>query len=152
MNRPSALSSYDTADKLVAGSGLLLFIASFLPWFRYSVDGAGIFRDTSSTRNGWGVAFIWGGLPVLLGLALAAAIIATESGFLRRPDLPITWGEVQLGASGVVATLVVLKLLTGERRGVYEVSRSFGLYLAAVAALAMAAGCFVRFQQERVRP
>jgi len=149
MTQPSAPSSFDAIDKLVATSGVVLFAACFLPWFRYSVDGAGILRDASSTRNGWGVPFLWGGLPALIGLALAAAIVATGSGRLGRPDLPITWGELQLGASGAAATLVVLKALTGERSGVFEVSRSFGLYVSAAAALALAAGGLARFQHER---
>ena len=132
-----------TSDKVVAGSGLLLFIASFLPWF--GLEGY------PGSGNGWDVGFLWAGLPALLGLAAAGVVIATKMGDVKLPDLPITWGQAFLGAGALSALLVVLKLLIG-----YEVcgfgtcidlDRKWGMFLAAIAALGLAAGGFLKYQE-----
>ena len=83
-----------TSDKVVAGSGLLLFIASFLPWF--GVEGFNVHG------NGWDVGFFWGGIPALLGLAAAGVVLATKLGDVKLPDLPITWGQAILAAGAPV--------------------------------------------------
>jgi hypothetical protein len=147
------LSKLTTTEKLIAGSGLVLFIASFLPWFEVSVEGIG-----SETGNGWDVGFLWAGLPALLGLAAAGIILATRLGSATLPDLPVTWGQAFLGAGVLSAFLVVLKLIIGEDEptgadifGGVEISRAWGLFVAALAALAFAAGGYLRFQEEKGR-
>jgi hypothetical protein len=132
-----------TSDKVVAGSGLLLFIASFLPWFG--------FEGFSESGNGWDVGFFWGGIPALLGLAAAGVVLATKLGDVKLPDLPITWGQAILAAGALSALIVVLKLLIGhEECGggfCFDFDRKWGLFVAAIAAIGLAAGGFLKFQE-----
>ena len=139
----------DLLDRVVAGAGLALFASSFLPWFRYSLDGGGLFRDTSSTVIGWRVGLGWGGLAALLGLVTAVLVLVGGRGGDTLPDVPLSRGQLQLGAGGLAAVVVTLKLLVGQHHGVYDVSRSFGLYLATAAALVFAGAGLVRYQREQ---
>ena len=145
---PEPSAGLDPLDRIGAIAGLLLFASTFLPWFTYSLDGGGVFRDTSTTVTGWEVGLGWGGLPAVLGLAVAGVVLAAR--WVDEPlRLPSTPGVRHLGAGGLAAALVTLKLLVGQHHGVYDVSRSFGLYVATFAALVLAGAGFVRFQQEQ---
>jgi hypothetical protein len=137
------LSKLSTTDKVIAGSGLVLFIASFLPWFgKLGVDG-----------NGWDVGFLWGGLPALLGLLSAAVVLGTKLGNMKLPDLPATSGQIMLGAGALSAVLVVLKLLIGYKACGFNIclhlDRKFGLFLAAIAAVGLAYGGFMAYREEQ---
>jgi hypothetical protein len=135
------LNKLSTADKVIAGSGILLFIFSFFPWFGFDLGPFG-----SATANGWDVGFIWGGLPALLGLALAALVlIPMFSPDFKLPDLPVTWGQAFLGVAVFAAFWVVLKLLIGES----GLDREIGMFLAAIAAVGLAVGGFLKFQEEK---
>lgn len=130
------LNKLSTSEKLIAGSGLALFIASFLPWF-------GLFGYNG---NGWDVGFFWGGVPALLGLALAVLVaLPLFAADVKLPELPVTWGQAILGAAGLSAFLVVLKLLIGH----HSLNRQWGLFVAVIAAVALAAGGFLKFQEEQ---
>jgi hypothetical protein len=139
------LSKLDTGDKVIAGSGIVLFIAYFLPWFTADSDFG------SASANGSDVGFLWATLPMLLGLALAGLVIATKLFDAKLPELPFPWVQAYLGAGVLAAILVVLKLIIGEDAdgaeafGI-EVSRSFGIFLAALAAIGLAVGGFLKFQ------
>ena len=137
------LNKLTTSDRLIAGGGLLLFIGSFLPWF--GIEGF------SGSGSGWDVGFLWGGIPALLGLACAAVILATKLGDVKLPDLPITWGQAILGAAALSALLVLLKLLMGHEECAFDLcvdfDRKWGLFLSALAAIALAVGAFLKFQE-----
>ena len=137
------LSKLSTSDKIIAGSGLVLFIASFLPWFGISIEGFG-----SESGNGWDIGFLWAGIPALLGLAAAGIVLATRLGTAEAPRLPITWGQAFLAAGALSALLVVLKLLIGHEEVGFDLDREWGLYVAALAAIAFAIGGFLKFQEE----
>ncbi|MCZ7527514.1 MAG: hypothetical protein M5U14_14700 [Acidimicrobiia bacterium] len=132
------LKELTLGEKLIAGSGLVLFIASFLPWFKASFGGF------SATANGWDVGFGWAGIPALLGLAAAVVVVLPKvAPDVKLPEAP--WGMIMLGAGGLSALLVVLKLIMGED----FVDRSWGLFLAAIAAIGFAAGGWLVFQDEK---
>lgn len=144
------LDKLTTSDKVIAGGAIVLFLAQFFPWFEVSVSGFG-----SATGNGFDIGFLWGTFPMLLGLVMLAHVAITAfSPDTKLPDLPATWGQVHLGLGGLAAFLVVLKLLIGEDAdgaaafGV-DVTRSFGIFLAAAAAIALAVGGYLKFQEER---
>ncbi len=138
------LNKLTTSDKVVAGSGLLLFIASFLPWF--GIDGF-----SGANGNGWDAGFLWGGLPALLGLVAAGVVLATKLGDVKLPDLPITWGQALLAAGALSAVLVVLKLLIGHEICAFgeclDLDRKWGLFVAAIAAIGLAVGGFLKYQE-----
>jgi hypothetical protein len=127
-------------EKIISASAIVLFIASFLPWFEVSVAGFG-----GATGNGWDVGLLWGGIPTLLGLVmLAHVVISNFASNVSIPDAP--WPKIHMIAGIVAAALVVLKLIIGEDDGGFdgvEVNRQFGLFLATLAALGLAAGGFL---------
>jgi hypothetical protein len=131
------LSKLTTADKVIAGAGIVLFISSFLAWFKVEAFGY------SATANGWDVGFFWGGIPALLGLAAAIVVLVNKLTDADLPDLPVPWSQALFGAGALSAVIVVLKLLTGY----HSVDRAFGLFLATLAALAFAAGGFLKMQE-----
>jgi hypothetical protein len=151
------LSKLTKSDRIIVAGGLVLFVASFLPWFEGKVSGSGLagFSGASGTANGWDVGFFWAGLPALLGLAAAAVILATKMGTVTLPTLPVSWGQAFLGAGVLSAFLVLLKLIIGEDGATFAgvvkvtVDRSWGLFVATLAALAFAAGGYLKFTEEK---
>lgn len=136
------LNKLSTSDKVIAGSGIVLFVAYFLPWFKVDFGPFG----GSATASGSDVGFLWATLPMLLGLAAAGIVIASKLFDVKLPDLPIPWGQAFLGAGALAAVLVVLKLIIGEDPSEL-IDRSFGLFLAALAAIGLAVGGFLKFQE-----
>ena len=140
------LNKLSTSDKVIAGSGILLFIAYFLPWF---TADAGI---VSVDATGGDVGFLWATLPMLLGLVMAGVVIASKLFDVKLPELPVPWGQAMLGAGALAAVLVVLKLIIGEDADGAEalgidISRGIGIFLATIAALGLAAGGFLQLQE-----
>lgn len=115
------------------GSSILFFIASFLSWF--SIGNAGF----SFSVNGWDVGFLWSGLWVVVFLGLSVTLALPAFG-QPAPKIPAV---AYLGAGALGALLVLLKLLIGETGW----DRSFGLFLAVIAAIGVAAGGFLKFQE-----
>ena len=143
------LNKLTTSDKVIAGSGFALFIAYFLTWFKVSYSAGPGFGGSASASGG-DVGFLWSTLPMLIGLLLAGVVIATKLFDVKLPDLPVPLGQAFLGAGGLAALLVVLKLLIGESdEGIpcIEVSRGIGIFIAAIAAIGLAAGGFLKFQE-----
>ena len=133
------LSKLTTSDKVIAGSGLVLFIASFLPWFKVSIFGV------SATGSGWDVGFFWAGIPAILGLLSAGIVLGTKLGTMKMPEIPMSTGQAMLIAGGIAAAIVVLKLLIGEDYA----DRAWGLFVATIAALGLLAGGYMAFQEDK---
>lgn len=134
------LSKLTTSDKIIAGSGILLFIAYFLPWFK--VDGFG----DSVSWSGGDVGFLWSTLPMLIGLLLTGVVVASKMFDVKLPDLPVPWGQAYLGLGVLAALLVLIKLLIGEEVLGFDLDRGFGLFVAAIAAIGLAVGGFLKYQ------
>lgn len=139
------MSKLSTSDKVLAGSGIALFIFSFFPWFGVNGYGGG--------RNGWDY-FFFGIIPVLLGVAITAVVLLPlfmEN--FKLPELPIPLGLALLIAGGVAALLVVLKVIIGDSVAIgfgvgdINLDRKFGLFLSALAAIGLAAGGYLKFQE-----
>ena len=135
------LSKLTLSDKIIAGSGILLFIAYFLPWFKVD-NGLG----DSVSFSGGDVGFLWSTLPMLIGLVLAGVVIASKMFDVKLPDLPVPWAQAFLGLGALAALLVLLKLLLGEEVFGFDLDRGFGLFVAAIAAIGLAVGGFLKFQ------
>jgi hypothetical protein len=134
------LNKLTMPEKLISGSAIVLFIASFLPWFKISFLGSDI------TGNGWDVGFFWGGIPTILGLVMLAHIVLTKlASNVSVPDLP--WARIHLIAGIVAAAIVVLKLLMGHSEIGVDFDRAFGLFLAALAAIGLAVGGFLYYKE-----
>lgn len=135
------LSRLSTSEKIIAASGILLLLASFLSWFSY---------EDLASFNGWEIGFFWGRLPVLLGIVMVAHVaISRFAPDLALPQWP--WPKVHLGAGIAAAVLVVLKLLLGESVGTIigelDFDRSIGIFIATVAAIGLGVGGFLYFKE-----
>ncbi|MBK6855702.1 MAG: hypothetical protein IPG97_03840 [Microthrixaceae bacterium] len=136
------LTKLTLGDKVLAGSGLALFVFSFLPWFGVEGYGGG--------GNAWDVGFFTGILPTLIGLLLVGYVVVTKlADGVALPELPVPYPLVVLGLAGAAALLIVIRLLIGYEVGFgYDLDRKYGLFLATLAALGMAGGAFLKFQEE----
>jgi hypothetical protein len=140
------LSKLTTGDKVVAGSALAYFIFMFFPWFSFDAgELTGGIVIGGQDFNGFDVGFLWGVFPLILALLMVAVIaVKAFSPDTDLPELPVSYGQLQLALGGLAAFLVILKLLIGED----FVSRSFGLFLATLAAIGLAAGGYLKMQED----
>jgi hypothetical protein len=135
------INAMSTGEKLVAAGGILLLLDSFIfPW--YSVDlGFGDF-----SRNGLqSPEAIWSILAVLIGIALAVAVLGPRFANMQMPALPnnLTMGQVYLGGGVLAFALLVLKYLL-ENNFV-----AIGFYLGFLFAAAMAVGGYLLYTEEK---
>ncbi len=139
------LNKLTTPEKITSASAIVLFIASFLPWFKISFLGADI------TGNGWDVGFFWGGIPTILGLVMLAHIVLTKlASNVSVPELP--WPRIHLIAGIVAGAIVVLKLLIGHSEIGVDFDRAFGLFLAALAGIGLGVGGFLYYKETNEAP
>jgi hypothetical protein len=130
-------------EKLAAGGGVLMFIASFLPWYKVTVEFLEF--SESFTANGWDApGAIWSILAVFIGLALVVAILGPKLANMQLPALgSITWGQAFAGLGGLSLLFIILKFLNESS------SISYGFFLGIIAALAMAAGGYLLYTEEK---
>jgi len=128
--------------QIIVVAALVLFIDGFLPW--YSVD-LGPFGSVD--RNGWeSPGAIWSMLAIVVGLAMGGVMVARAlmaAGTIPDNISGFTWPKINLGAAGVVALLIVIKLVNESSY------LSFGFYVAILCAVALCAGAFLQFQAEQ---
>ena len=136
------LNELSLGEKLIGGGGILMLIASFLPW--YSID-LGIAGFDSINRNGWqSPGAIWSILAVLIGVVMAVAAVAPKLANMRLPDLgSITWGQALLALGALTVLLIFLKLIAESSY------LSFGFFLGIIAAIALAAGGYLMYTEEK---
>jgi hypothetical protein len=113
--------------RLLAGAGGALLIASlFLPWIAF---------DGDASRNGWEASTTLDLFCLIAGLCgIAAAATGGRFGFFR-PDLSLN-GTADI--LSVVATILIGWLLLFDFPT--DASRESGVYLALIAAIAVACG------------
>lgn len=144
-----------TSDRLIWIGGIVYLIAMFLPWYGIDVDNG--FASVSYNNNGWDY-FLGGWLPLLLIVILAAHVgVSRFSPDTKIPDLPIPWSTGYLAAGIAAAVIVVLRLLIGSDdvagfdTGV-DLDRKFGLIVAVIAAICVAAGSFLKSKEDDALP
>lgn len=153
------LHRLDTADRVVVGSTIVLMISPWLDWFEANYESGLV--GGSSSINGWDVSnrAFWVIIPFLLAL-LSLAVVLVRA-FFRRielPPLPIGYGQAVFFAGLAAAGLVLMKVLVGEEVRAFviantvidaDVSRSYGLFIALLAAIGFAAGGYMKWKDER---
>ena len=128
------LSKFSRGDRVVVVSAVVFFVSMFLPWFSFSESFGQV--GVSYDWNGFDVGFAFGVLPMLLAVAMAAAVIVPKVSDVKLPAVPGGAGRWMLIAGLTAAVCVLLKLAVGED----FVDRAFGLFVAAAAAVGLAAG------------
>src|SRR5438093_13404175 len=77
------ISQLSVAEKCVAGGAILILIASFFPWWHYSIPAEfrGIPGARGASTTGWGApGSLWSTLAILVSLFLGGAVIAQRLG------------------------------------------------------------------------
>lgn len=140
------LNKLTQSERVIGISAIALLIFSFLPWY----------GKFSGSRNGWDY-FLFGIIPVFLGIIMVAQIAIARFSETKLPDLPITWAQVHLIAGGLAALLVLLKLIIGDKVGggtilgthipSISLDRKFGIFLSLIAAIGLVVGAWLKNQE-----
>jgi hypothetical protein len=149
-----APTNFDTTrlrlgDLIAAGSGLLLIISPFLHWYNVSAKNA--FIDVSRGASGWD-ALSW--VPWLITLiGLAAIVLAGIRAAGSTPaNLPATPGFIVLVLGGLATIFVLFRLLVipdgGVPSSLVDVGRSYGLFVALIAAVGVTLGGWLTWNEE----
>jgi hypothetical protein len=140
-------------DLIAGGSALALFIFMLFPWYKASVKAFG--ASQSESDNAWAALGIGKLLLLLLLLAVIGAVVVRALGAEAQSPVPLS--TVIMGA-GALATLYILWRivdLPGDWGNAQDfesiggagvdvsVGRTFGIYLAFLAAVGMVAGGFL---------
>jgi len=138
-------SKFKPSDWLKAGGGLVMLIAYFLDWWSLDVSGFGV--GGAFTGSDF---FFTGTVPwILLVLIGVLTVLAVLDVF----KLPATFpAPLVFLAASVLSLLLILIRFTGPGHDIPdaledEFSRSAGLYLALLAAIAVVAGCVMGFKE-----
>jgi hypothetical protein len=132
---------FTTNELIILGGAVLVFLGTFLKWFKVDLGG---FGDGGGV-NGFHY-FFQGTIPWLLAIAVAATIIIRKLvPTVTLPDLPVPWAQAYLIACGVIAVLILTRIISVD--GPSEVvDRGLGLFMAFLGGIAMAVGAFLKFQ------
>ncbi len=138
------INEMSTGEKLIAGGGIVLLIASFLPWYKVTASFGGF--SASASANGWDApGSLFSILAVLIGIVMAAAVLAPKFSTIQLPDLggSVTWGQAYAGAGIAALVLVIIKFLNESSH------LSYGFFLGFLAVLALAAGGYMLYTEEK---
>jgi hypothetical protein len=119
-------------DLVIMGSGVLMIIVSFLPWYGAS------FAGFSSTVSGWNAGFgAW--FSILLVIAVAAVTAARVFGGRSMPAVgngAVGWGFITAAVSALAFIIMLLRWVTfpSGSHGVSAGGR-FGIYIGLVIAI-----------------
>ena len=111
-------------DAVLMGTGALMLVDGFLPWYGVDVGPFGDFT-VKGLSSGF---FAW--LPIVLVVAVGALVAARVFAGRSLPVGTVGPAALALGASGLATVLLLVKLLTDSsytRFGIY-----LGILLAAV--------------------
>ncbi len=139
-----------TLDWVLIGAGLLAYISSFFPWYRYqaSISVFGFERSASVDENAWNAGFGAWFSVLLLVMAGGVMLASTMVERLRRPALR---SLITLGLSALAVVTILLRWVTfpdasdeSSDLGNVDVDNlftassgaGFGLYLGLIAAAA----------------
>lgn len=138
--RPSFdLTRISTADKILLGGSLLMFIDTFLPWQRVCIGILGI----CPSANAWGGNGSFAG--VLLGLftiALLIGEILLVAGVAMPPNIPTSTVLAGLTLGTVLFAVIKFLIVIGK-------SGSYGAWIGLVLAIVIAYGGYMKMQETR---
>jgi hypothetical protein len=136
-----SLDKVSMGRRVLLGSAILLFIWSFLPW-----NGAGgcigsfCVSATITAWHGWGTGMGIVLIIMILWEALLLVQIVSPDAF-KLPELPVKPMLISLA-------LGVLVVLFGVIRVLEYAGKKWEIWIALLIMIALAAGIFLRFQEE----
>jgi hypothetical protein len=120
---------------IAGGAAVVLLISTFVAWWKVSV------LSISVTASGWDTGAL--GKLVFLVALIAIAIVVVDHMKIEIPQLPVPLPMILLGDAVLGVLFVILRFIDTPD----GVSRAWGLYLAILAALALAYGAWLKFQE-----
>lgn len=140
-------SKLKVTDWLIAGGAIVFLIAMFLPWYGFDT-GIG-----SVNNSGWSY-FLGGILPLLLILAVfVITVLPKLADGVNIPDPigPLPRAQAALAGAAAAAVIVLLRtIIASDNVGSFDVGvnaeRKLGLFVALLAAIAVAAGAVMKYQ------
>jgi hypothetical protein len=131
-------SRLTTGDIIAGVGGIVLLISLFLPWYGVSVDVAGFSASESGT--GWEALGFIDILLFLIALVVIAVVAARATARLPA-EVPGSVVLLGLGALAVLLTLFrIIDIPVEDVPDGVDVSRKLGVFIAFVAAAAVAYG------------
>jgi len=130
--------------QIIVIAAIVLLIDSFLDWYSVSASFGDI--KVSASASGWDApGAIWSILAVLIGLAMGGVVVvrALSPGTIPDNISGFTWPKILLGAAGVAALFLVIKLLN------HSGDIAFGFFIGIICVAALCAGAFLQFQAEQ---
>jgi hypothetical protein len=142
--RPSFdMTKLSTADKILLGGSLLLFIDSFLNWQRRCVSIIG-FKACGSASAWGGNGSFAGVLMAIFALLLLVALAALIAG-VSMPNVPMDTVVTGLVAGTVIFGLI--KFLFALTNDV-----SYGAFIGLILLIAIAYGGYMKMQEAKALP
>ena len=137
-----SLDKVSMGRRVLLGSGVLLFIISLLAWNSACVSGFGakICADAGAWATGRGKMMgIFLILLLIWEAVLLFQVISPES--VKLPDLPVKPILISLALGAVTILFGVLRVFQGG-------SRAWAAWVGLLLLIALAAGLFLRLQEE----
>jgi hypothetical protein len=141
-------------EKLVGGGGIVMIIASILPWIKLSISGAAGIAGASGSKSAWGApASIWSILAVLIAIALAGIVVARVMN-MQMPTLPnnLTWGQIFGGGAVAIVVFMLLKawrISAVDTGGFVDKSYGIGFFLGVICTIAIAYGGYLLYSEDK---
>jgi hypothetical protein len=136
------LEKISIGRRVVLGSGLLLFIISLFAWNSACVSGFGakICADAGAWATGRGKMM---GIFLILLLIWEVILLlqVISPGTLKLPDLPVKPILISLALGAITILFGVLRVFQGP-------SKAWAAWVGLLLLIALAAGLFLRFQEE----
>jgi hypothetical protein len=141
--RPSFdLTRVSTADKILLGGSLLMFIDSFLPWQRVCLGILGI----CPSANAWGGnGSFFGVMLGLFTIALLIGQIMNVAGVAMPPGVPVSTVLAGLTFGTVLFALLKFLIVIGK-------SGSYGAWIGLILAIVIAYGGYMKMQEGKATP
>jgi hypothetical protein len=146
------LNRLTMGDRVIAISGIVLFIASFFNWLGAKVD-QGPF-EVSDAKSGWGFTLTL--IAILIGIAMVV-LVALKAFDVKLPEMSgqLTWGTILLIMGVVAIVFVLIKLIAGPNHGDAddkpggEKTREIGSFIGLIAPPGRAVGGDLRVQEDK---
>jgi hypothetical protein len=144
------LNKLTTGDRVIAISGIVLFIFSWFDWLGVKVNAGPV--EASAADSGWGFTLTL--IAILLGIAMVV-LVALKAFGVELPDLGgVSWGQVLLVMGVVAFVFVLIKLIAGPNIdtggfGNVDKTRKFGIFIGLIATAGLAVGGYLRFQEDK---